>query len=99
MRRGGSVRSHRWVDDLETLEWPFGEGRLHGLIEDEFLHELRSLQERKCGARVVGKVLVQITEKPRGELRIGEVMDGLAIGVAFAPEVDDCGGGGSRRAE
>ena len=54
------------VDEPEALERPFLQRRFQRPVEDELLDEDRRLQQRVGVLRVLGQVLVQVAEEPRG---------------------------------
>ena len=74
------------VDQPEALERPIVQRRFQRPVEDELLDEHRRLQQRVGLLGVLGQVLVQVTEEPGRQRRVGEVVDERAVVVALAPE-------------
>ena len=58
------------VDQLEPFERPLPQRRFQRPVEDELLHEDRRLPQRVGLLCVLGKVLVQVPEEPRGQRRV-----------------------------
>jgi hypothetical protein len=62
------------VDQPDFLVAELGDGRGQRAVEDEFFDELRCLQQGKLFLRRFGKILIEVAEKARAPLRVGEVM-------------------------
>ena len=76
----------RRVDHLEPGEPELRDRRGERLVEDELLDEDRGLQQRVHLLRVVGEVLVQVSEEPGAEVRVAEVVDERAFRCRAAEE-------------
>ena len=76
------------VDEPDPLQRALVQGRLQGLVEDELLDEHRGLQQGVGLLRVLGQVLVEVTEEPGGQVRVGEVADQVPVVRLGAPELD-----------
>ena len=85
------ARTARRIDQPEPFERPFLQRRFQGLVEDELLHEYRGLQQRIRVLRVLGQVLVQVAEEPRGQRRVRQVVDQRIALAAIPPEVEQLG--------
>lgn len=67
--------------------------QLQRQVEDELLHEHRSLEQRVRLTGVLGEVLVQVAEETGVQIRVREVVDHLAVGAPLTPERQQRGGG------
>ncbi len=76
------------IDHLHDVVTELVDGRAERQIEDELLDELRGLQQRIALARVLGEVLVEVTEETGVPRRVGEVVDESSVLAAAAPEGD-----------
>ena len=75
------------VDELEAFEGAFLQRGFQGLVEDELLDEDRRLQQRVGVLGVLGEVLIQVTEEPRRQRLVGQVVNQRTVVFAAAPEV------------
>ena len=79
------------VDHREPVQRPLGQRRLQRPVEDELLDEHRRLQQRVGVLGVLGQVLVQVAEEPRGQLGVGQVVDQRAVLAAPPPGLQQDG--------
>lgn len=86
------------VDQLHLRQTKRIDGPLKRAIEQEGFHEIRRLQQRITLARSLRKILVQIAEKTRIELRRHERQRNLAtLRIALAQHVEQSLGPVRRR--
>ena len=58
-------------------------------VKNKFLDEIRSLKKGKLLLCRLGEVLIEVTQKARIPLRIGEIIDQCpGIGIRLAPEIE-----------
>ena len=75
------------VDEADAGEAELVERGGQGTVQDEFLDELRGLQQGEALLRVVGEVLVQVAEEAGVPCGVGEVVaERAGIRVHRAPE-------------
>ena len=79
------------VDELEAFEGPFFQRWFEGAVEDELFDEDRGLQQRVGVLRVLGQVLVQVTEEPGGQRAIRQVVHECSVLATVTPEVEQLG--------
>ena len=81
------------VDEAHLAETELFDGRGEGAVEDEFLDELRGLEQGVTLARGLGEVLVKVPEKAGVPVGVGEIMDQRpGVRVYPLPETQEPGG-------
>jgi hypothetical protein len=63
------------VDHPHLAKAELANRRVEGAIEDELLDELRRLKQRIALARLLGEVLVEVSQKARAPVRVSEIVD------------------------
>ena len=90
------------VDHSHPLDAELPDRRIQGAREDPVLDEVGRLQQGKPLAGVLGEVLVEVAEKARAEVRVGEVVHqraGLGHAVAEEGQQRHCAVAGDGQAE
>ena len=81
------------VDEADAAQAELVEGGGQGAVQDEFLDELRGLQQGEALLRLVGEVLVQVAEEAGVPLGVREVVAECAgVRVHRPPERDQVAG-------